>query len=538
MDVQTGLHISMIGYAIYKSMRKISGYVVSGLMTAAIIVSYGIMIGGTVSVQRAVMMFLLHIVADIMGRNYDVLSAMSVALFLILLDNPLYIRNTGLQLSFMAIGGIVLVYPQVKEWLQIKHSWADAWIAGECVNVVTRPIVALSFYEISLYSSFTNLLVIPLMGVLVASGFSGMLMGLLHTGFGKLCILPGCIILKVYERVCTFMNQLPYASKITGIPDTERILLYYGMMIIGLALYVSFHKKNSRHTPAKMAMRRLSAVMIMILLFLVLTYRSGQSLKIQMLDVGQGDCICINDGNHVILTDGGSSSSKDIGTYTILPFLKASGVEQVDFLLITHTDADHVNGLDTVMEYRYHGRSYVKNIILPNIHDDVTDEVYRHIEEKAVQAGIHVLYFEKGSEIEFDTMCIQCISPDGGMGGDKNELSIVYYLKSKNITMLFTGDMGQSTEERLLKAELIQKADILKVGHHGSNGSSSEAFLQALRPKVGIISCGIHNLYGHPGQDTLRRLAQIGTDIYMTTECGQIDIVETKSGFYVESFLH
>lgn len=550
----SGLHISLIGYFVYRKMRKISGYMIAGIITLTVVISYGVMIGGTASVQRAVLMFAIHIVGDIMGRSYDVLSSMSMALLIMLMDNPMCVDNSGAVLSFTAILGITVVYDNVKGFLRLKNKLMETIVASECINVVTRPIIAMSYYEISLYSTVINIIVIPLMSVVAGCGFIGIILSNIHTGLAKIFIYPGCMILKLYDFICRKIIKLPYAVKITGIPDNGKMLLYY--LIIACGIWIirrkntfdrqedirkeDIRKENIRKTDTgKHYNIRAGCVgIVMAVLLILIIYRKNDILKIQMLDVGQGDCICINNGSEVILTDGGSSSSKDIGSYTIMPFLKANGVEKVDYLMVSHSDADHINGLVTLMEYKYNGENYVKNLIMPKISDDVKDVEYRNIAEKAEQEGINVLYFGKDSGIDFSGMSIKCISPDRNMSGDKNELSMVYYLKSKNITMIFTGDMGSEGEERLLKNNLIHDVDILKVGHHGSNGSCTEDFLNKLEPEAGIISCGINNSYGHPGTEALNRLYDAGADVYITAQSGQIDIVECKNGFKVETFLH
>lgn len=541
----SGLHISLIGYFIYRKLRKISGYIVSGISAIIIVISYGIMVGGSASVKRALLMFAIHIVAEIMGRSYDILSSVSMALLIMLMDNPMCVNNSGVILSFMAIFGISVVYGNVRELLGIKNKIMEAILASECINIVTRPVIASAYYEISLYSTAINIIVIPLMSVVAASGFAGVIFSCIHVSIGKIFIYPGCMVLKLYGVICSYVVKLPYATKITGIPEKKIIIIYYLVIILGIWLIRIIVKKHTdsmcikaRKSHIGIYIRTACMLAVMSLLLFLIIYNKNNVLKIQMVDVGQGDCICINNGREVILTDGGSSSSKDIGRYTILPFLKANGVEKVDYLLVSHSDADHVNGLTTLMEYKYNGQNYVKNIVMPKICEESIDKEYSNIVEKAEHEGIKVWYFEEDSCIDFQSMKIKCISPCDGISNNKNELSMVYYLEHKNISMIFTGDMGSDTEEILLKNNLIHKTDILKVGHHGSDGSSSEYFLDKLKPKVSIISCGINNSYGHPGKQTLSRLYDADSDVYITAGCGQIDIVVNENGFKVETFLH
>jgi competence protein ComEC len=552
----SGLHISLIGYFVYRRMRKISGYVISGIAASFLVVSYGVMIGGSITTRRAIIMFIIHIIGDIVGRKYDILTSLCVALIIMTIDNPLCLKSSGVLMSFGAILGIVILYNNIKEILMIKNTIICTFLTSECINITTLPIIATSYYEISTYSCFINLLVIPLMSIVVASGFTGVLAGSINIKLGKILIKSGCFVLKLYECVCEFAMKMPYNTKITGIPDKKKIIIYYIMvLIIILVAKICIYLKNNddavlmnktfKNNDDAVLMNKIlknisiifATVIISVFLCNVLTYHKKNVLKIQMLDVGQGDCICINNGKWVILTDGGSSSSKKIAEYTIIPFLKANGFEQVDYLMISHSDDDHINGILTLMEYKYNGRNYVKNIVLPKINENVIDERYLELEKKARQKGINVVYFGEGSVMELDDVNIKCISPNSNKIEDKNELSMVYYLNSKNITMLFTGDMGTKGEISLMEKNLIQKVDILKVGHHGSNGGSIENFINHLNPKVSLISCGINNSYGHPAKETILRLKEIGSDIYITSECGQIDIIESKNGFKVHTFI-
>ncbi|MBQ3583296.1 MAG: hypothetical protein IJA27_01125 [Lachnospiraceae bacterium] len=218
---------------------------------------------------------------------------------------------------------------------------------------------------------------------------------------------------------------------------------------------------------------------------------------------------------------------------------------RLDYLILTHSDSDHANGMIELLEYQRNKTPYVKYLVLPDIGADMKDSAYMELEEVAKKQGISVLYFSRGCRLESGEMQLKCIWPQQGANQpDKNNLSLVFLLEYQEFQMLFTGDLAQEGEQMLLKLqeEDLQKElediDVLKVGHHGSDGSSSQIFLEVLKPKISLISCGRNNRYGHPGTQALSRLLDGGSDIYVTMETGEIQITVNENGFSVETFLH
>lgn len=537
----SGLHISLIGYFIYKMFRKFMGYFPSGLMAAVIIISYGEMVGDSVSTKRALIMFALQLTAQWLGRTYDIISALSVALVVLVVDNPLCITNSGLLMSFGAIIGVTVVFDLVRSFLECENRIIKSLIASECINAVTRPVIAYFYYEIPIYSAIINIIVIPFMGIVVACGFIGLMIGIVNIWLGSLIIKLGCLILKLYDLICKFFIKIPFSNKIIGKPSLVNIILYYIVLIFTLVIIWFFlrekRKNNAINTFKVRIIKSGEVCVIVVILFLIINYRGIGSIKVQMIDVGQGDSICINDGENVILVDCGSSSTKEITKYTVMPFLKANGIEKIDYLIMTHSDSDHINGMKELMNYKYNMKNYVKNIILPDINKELIDDEYEEIESLAKKNHIKILYFKRNDKIEFKNVKIECICPKSGQILDKNDLSVTFYLKTKYFNMLFTGDLGEAGEKQLIEDGLLKDVDILKVGHHGSNGSSSQRFLEEITPQVSLISCGEDNRYGHPGEKTMDRLKRMNTDIYVTMSTGQINIISRKNGFVVETFL-
>lgn len=560
----SGLHISLIGYFIYKGLRKFRGITFSAVLSVIAIFLYAVLTGGGFSTKRAVLMFGVNILADCLGRTYDLISALSLSFIAIMVTSPFCFLHSGFLLSFGAILGINPLYSSVADYLELKNKWLKSWIAGICVNVVTRPIIIYAYHEIPLYSSFINIPVILLMGILVSCGFMGIFMSYLSFGLGKIIFYPGCKILDFYEFLCRQSLRLPKSVMIVKSPSLMRLIVYYLIIIFMILLTVFLKRGNGERMKDKSkaelkkeenrketlkrrlirGIRYAAACMVMLLLFVIITYRGEDELEVKMIDVGQGDSIYVNVKGKHILIDAGSSSERDITKYTILPFLKANGVEQIDYLIMTHSDFDHAGGMVELLNRKYNGKNYVKNLILPDVGDGIRDILYQEIMQAAAQNKINIIYFSMGNSMKYRGVEIKCIWPyKGADTPDKNNLSIVLKLESKNFTMLFTGDLSKEGEKEILKGQKesevkLDDVDILKVGHHGSDGSGCIEFIGLLTPKVSLISCGLNNTYGHPGKQAVKRLLSVKSTIFITTKAGQINIVAKDRGFYVETFLH
>ena len=552
----SGLHISLIGYFVYRTLRKIMGLYPSGIFTFTIILCYGNMIGENISAKRAIIMFGVSLLAKLIGRTYDILSALTLAFIIIIYTNPLAIFNSGMLLSFGAILGIILLHTPLMRFIKINNKLISSFLASEMINTIIRPISAYFYYEISMYSSVINIIIIPFMGIIVVCGILGIIIGSVSVHLGSSVIWIGCRVLQFYDFVCRLFLKMPYATRIVGIPGNLRLMIYFGLLIIAVIILHIYLNRNDEiynndnecnivncgeiDTFKVRNIKRISVCMVLILLNVILLSNNVKGVRINMLDVGQGDSICINNAGNTLLVDAGSSSEKDITKYTILPFLKASGIECVDYLIMTHSDMDHINGMNDLMEYKYNGRNYVKNIIVPKINETVVDKNYRNIISKAEKEKINVIYLGKGDIIQMKGLQIRCLWPEDDRKLDKNDLSLTFYLSvsESDFRMLFTGDLGMEGEKMLIKSGISDKVNVLKTGLHGSNNSSSAEFLKVLLPEVSIISCGVNNRYGHPGQDALKRLKNIASDIYVTKDTGEIDIHVNERGFKVETFLH
>lgn len=534
----SGLHISLIGMGVYRLLRK-SGMPIpiAAVLCMALILLYGILTGDGVSVRRASGMFLLRMLAEMLGRTYDMQTALGVMLAFMALRQPLYLFHSGFLFSFSSLMGIGLLYPALRRERRRGRRYRSGWgkraekagekvhralLASCCVTMATLPVQLWYYGEFPVYGIFLNLLVLPLMTVLM---YCGMLLLVFPAGIWLK--LPAFLIhevLQFYESLCRGMAEIPGNTWIIGRPVLWRIVLYTA----ALAGIVLWRKKISS--------RCLPVILTVCLGVLTLGKKSG--FQVTFLDVGQGDGICIQTGGgQNYLVDGGSSSKRNTGQYQILPFLKHQGIGYLDAFFVTHPDADHCNGLDGLLEGGYGNR--IGRLILPDIALGSRDENYIRLEALAAAYGIPVSYLSAGTcwqdgEVEF-----RCLHPPAGYAEmDSNEYSQVLYVKYGLFSMLLTGDI-EAEGERLLTEQMrkleIGNVTVLKVAHHGSSSSTGSDFLRRASPLIAVISCGKDNSYGHPHEETLEKLRGIGTMIFQTPECGAVIVQEDGSGITVRT---
>ncbi len=530
----SGLHITMLGMGLYRVLRKLWLPIIPSAIWGGIgILLYGCMTGFEVSACRAIGMYLIHMLGEIWGKTYDMLTAMGVLGIIMLLENPMLSYHSGFLLSFTSVCGVGMLAPLFQlpqEWFcdsidSRNHVWkrkgklflrklTDSIAVSVAVTIFTLPIQLFFFYKIPLYSLFINLLIIPFMSALMVTGILVMLFPIL-----KILTYVGVGILDWFEWLCLQFEKLPGHTWVVGEPPIWKIIVYY-LLLTGILL---MDRKVKRYMKL--------AVLGLAIFFLVFSDQSG--LKITMLDVGQGDCICVQTSNgQCYLFDGGSSSHQNIAEKVILPFLHQQGISHIEGIFLSHADADHSNGLLQLIEQEL---IPVKTLYLPSIENE-TNKNFADILESF--GKIRIQYIQKGDSWQLgDLKCI-CLHPYKKFEGNSNACSGCFLLEKEEFSMLFTGDVEGEGESLLLQElqKRINQVDVLKVAHHGSRYSTTEEFLSYIKPKVALISCGESNSYGHPHKETLERLECINTKIWKTMDCGAIQLYETTKGIQMRTY--
>lgn len=574
----SGVHVAIIGMTLYGFLRKLRiGRLISGTFSIAIIILYGIMTGMSSSTERAVIMLILSIAAEYFGRKTDAPTSIGFAMIIMALGNPYVILDAGFQLSFAAITGVTVVAPQLRKLLRMfkcfikeadekkkqKHKkimslrkviikLIDALVVGIASFITTTPVIIYYYYQFPPYSILINLIVIPLVSLIVGGSILVVLTGLFFTGAAVVMTYPVRLILFGYKYLCIFASGLPGASVLVGHISIGMVFVYYLSVVLMFAILRMIRiGKTERGGPILYLM--LATVLFLTVVYEVYSY--DKSLKVVYMDVGQGDGVLLRTSGHGgILIDGGSSSNKRVGEYVMVPVLKYYGVSEVEYAFVSHGDADHVSGLEYLLNEEQSG-VHVVNLVLPEYGDQ---DALQELKSEATANNVNIIYMKPGDNITYnhqhaETINIECLYPDEEAGQgvlDTNNLSMI--LKTKitwdvreadienlnkssdsdaYLSLLFVGDAGIAAEKRLI--ELYGKnslgeisdsiaCDILKVGHHGSRNSSGSDFLKRVSAMYGIISCGKDNRYGHPHAETLERLKMADTKYMTTKEHGAI----------------
>ena len=257
---------------------------------------------------------------------------------------------------------------------------------------------------------------------------------------------------------------------------------------------------------------------------LVLDPPAGGEVRVHFIDVGQGDCILIEGSGESVLIDAGENDQGD----EVLGYLSAAGIEDIDLAVGTHPHSDHIGGMDTVLEGITVGR-----LMLSDVPDSIvpTTRTYLDLLDAAEETGTEMFYGYPGDQVSICGGTLTVLGPVEDYD-DLNDESLVIRFDYGESSFLFTGDMESGAEEDLLASGADIGADVLKVGHHGSNTSSSEEFLRAVGPEIAVIECGEGNDYGHPHLEVLERLEAVSAAVYRTDLDGSVVVTADGSGNY------
>ncbi|MDE6529879.1 MAG: DNA internalization-related competence protein ComEC/Rec2 [Lachnospiraceae bacterium] len=534
----SGLHISIIGIGLYQCFKRLAFplYVSAGF-AMMIMAAYAVMTGGSVSTIRAVVMFGFMVLAACVKRSYDLPTALSAAALCSVLSEPYVLYRTGFWMSYLAVFGVAVLHPALMEGIDIKdkklHALCAAVTGGFCVNLATLPVLLFSYYEYPVYSIFLNLLVIPLMSVLLAAGIFTVAAGCIFLPLGKLAGFIVHVILCIYEWFCHAVMNLPGRSWIAGVPEAGKILMFYGVLIL---ITLSGKKIGRKRLPRMKVHVRFLLIGVVILM---MGLRTDQGLRITLLDVGQGDGICIRAEGITCLIDGGSSSQNRLAEYQIEPFLKHEGISEIDYWLITHPDQDHCSGYQEMMEMGKENAITVHTLVLPDAYG--VRESCAELIALAERNGVQVLMLSSGEYLQAGKLKLTVLHPrEGYRTEDVNESSLVVSVEYENFCGIFTGDATAESEREVIRyweEYGCRPVQLLKVGHHGSSTSTSEVFLQYCIPQVAMISCGRNNRYGHPHEEVVERLKQFGCTVYRTDESGALSVYVRGGKMWIEEYL-
>ena len=480
----------------------------------ALLVFYAFLTGGSPSVLRACVMLTFLLLAPLFGRDNDAPTALTSALFLILLANPFAAASISLQLSFGAMAGILYLTPRLYRLLtegrkqgKVLRFLASSFSATMGALVFTVPLSGYYFGILVLISPLSNLLCLWAAGLTFFLGMFTLGVGAVFVPLARLLSPITSLLIHYILGTANGLSYLPYHAVYFANPYLKYWLLYV-YVLFGIACF--FGQK---------ARRKYAAAAVLAVLTLVLTVKLGQAryqngLDIIVLDVGQGQCVVLKSGDGFALVDCGSGNSwYDAGELAVEQ-LRSMGCESLDYLFLTHYDTDHVSGVEGLL-----ARMNVKTLVIPPEEDD--SGLQADILAAAAEHGVEMLTIYGQAHILLGETTLNVYPPMGKKEDNERGLSVL--ATSGTDSILIPGDMSQETEAALLESYRLLPVDALVVGHHGAKTSTSTALLDALQPKIACISVG-SNRYGHPADETLQRLAAQGCAVYRTDLQGSIHL--------------
>jgi len=531
----SGLHVGIIAIVLLFIFNLLPKYWLNDGFKYIIIITmmlgYAAMTGFRPSVSRATLMLAIVMLAKCFNRPYHIYNSLYLAAFLILLWQPLYMYDAGFLLSFVVTFFIIYLAPILEGKLEYLPSYfrklfsvsLSAWL-----GIV--PLSAYFFYKISFIGILSNIIIIPLIGVILILALISIFLSFLFLPIAQLFSLFNDALITLLLIVGKKLSSLPFAYQYVAQPGLASIILYYSIILMS---FYSIHFWSKYDLLVKK--RRFWLIVFFSFILLCINVLIPSSLlAVHFINVGQGDCILVQTPQKKnILIDGGGTpySDFDIGKNIVIPYLRREGINKLDMMFLTHPDMDHLEGLLPVLKemnvnlvvdsgIQYQDKTYLDFLSL--IEGDKNITYYQTRAGDVIQITPEIEFF-----ILNPYKTSHCL-----IENDFNNNSIVLKLQYKNTDFLFTGDIEEAAEINLLSRNSLLKSDILKVAHHGSSSSTGDLFLEKVKPEVAIISVGSNN-FGHPHSNVIKKLEKKCQKVFRTDLNGTIIVKSNGSKYYI-----
>ncbi len=511
----SGMHVSLLIGAIALLLRRRA---LAAGVSIGVMLFFAAMLGFSPSVTRAVIMNTMLLLAPLLRQENDPPTSLSFALLLLLLLNPWSLANLSLQLSFLAIAGIFLLSPGLyrrvlaltkadersmpRLYRRSMRALAASVATSLGASFFTMPLVAYCFGTISLVSVVTNVLLLPLISAIFTLGAVAALLGMLWVPLGAIPALGISALVRFVLAAVHALAAFPYAALYT---DNVYAVLWLGAVYLMLLAALLLRRQ--------LRLRALSmAVLATLSMALFFARLDGTRTRFTMLDVGQGQCLYLQDGGFRVVVDCGGSDGDRTGE-ALARRLLSSGDSTVDALILTHYDTDHTGGVEQLLH-----RVTVKRLLLPEIEPDSL--MRAELITAAQRAGTEVCFVQEALLLELDEATVRLYPPKESFQANCGLAALMSF---DECDILVTGDMNAAAEARLLRDYDLPQADVLVAGHHGARDSTGSLLLEQTAPQTVLISVGT-NRYGHPTQETLDRIAATGAVVLRTDLDGDISI--------------
>ena len=559
----SGAQVSYIIAAMYSLLKRKIGIQKTRVVIIASLIFYTALTGFSPSIVRAGIMGIILMISGLVFRKNDIINSIAISLFFMLVYNPFLLENVGLQLSYLGTIGIIgfnKTIILILKNIQIRNRKWKYKINRKLILLISKikeilavtmsaslAVVPVMIYHFNLFGTYfliTNLLASIIIGPITLLGTLLVIISFISINIAKILSYILKFLIDILLFISSF-SKLPISKIYIPTPKISFIIIIYLSLIISLFIYKVFHERNPNTTILRV--RNLLAlvkykfkqnrnyiikriVIINIVIFLCIIF-IPRDLKINFVDVGQGDStFIITPKNKTILIDGGGSNtgSFDVGENTLLPYILDKGYNKIDLMIISHFDSDHVGGLLTILE-----EIKVEKVLIAK--QEEQSENYKRFLNIVKEKNIPVIVGKRGDKINIEKdLYLDILFPESEQIEENviNNNSLVFNIYYNNFSMLFTGDIEEIAEKRIIeitnKSRL--KADIIKIPHHGSKTSSTRELLEIVLPKIALIGVGKDNLFGHPSSETIDKLDELEIKTYRTDINGEIMINVNKSG--------
>jgi len=467
--------------------------------------------GNTASVVRAGIMSILLIGSSICKRQNDSLNNIAISAIIQIINNPYIIFDSGFMLSYSGVLGIILFYEKISEHIHFKSIALTI-----SANIFIIPIMIYNFHTISGSFIISNICASWLLGIIIILEFI------------SLCI-PIKLLYMILDLLIMMLRKI--ADICANIPFAQMYVPRYAIFFVIIIYILIFCRKLK----CRKYVYSFLTIGVSILLIVNFTDVYQDRMRINFIDVGQGDsCLIRYKGTNIMIDSGGSLSknkdgkSYDIGENVLNNYLLNRGITRLDYIMASHFDEDHSQGFVFLLK-----NMKVKNVIISEQYK--TSSIYEQFKQICKKQNIQIIYVRSGDEIRIKDLAFKILHPKSKENqiseNPLNNNAIVCMVKYKNRRILFTGDIEKVAENEMVKEYTNGlKADILKVGHHGSKTSTTKEFLDLINPSVALIGVGQNNKFGHPNEDVIKRLEEKNIQIYRTDEMGEISVIIDKNG--------
>lgn len=522
----SGLHVGFVMAMALALCAPFKNPRLSFLITVPLLFFYALLTGAAPPVVRSAIMGTLYLLGNMLDRESDGLNTLALAALCILLFTPWAVLDIGFILSFSAMAGLILFTPPLSKKLSFLPDKLSAIAAGSvAAQLATWPFSLQYFQRLALWAPLANLVIVPVAGVATLMGLIGAAFSLLVPALGSLLLTVSRLPLALLLGSARLFSSFPGASLWLPHPTGFSLVCYALLLLCTFGTGLSLRPKHRR---------LLAGTMAAVLIFSFYIPRQPAHLLLTFLDVGEGDSLLIRTPEgHAILIDGGGApagSNFDIGERVLLPALGELGVRRLSAVVITHPHGDHYGGLFAVGRRIPVGEVWVG--------PGTGDQGYQDLLRLFAERRIPIRKATAGKELVLGkgVRCTVLFPPPHHPEDNPNNQSLVLRVTYGKTSFLLTGDLETEGENFLLRDRPLLRADVLKIGHHGSATSTGWPFLRAVSPKIAILSVGRNN-FGHPSAEVLARLKEQGVVLLRTDEKGAITLHSDGRQIWWETWL-